>query len=67
MIFLGLLNSGYWVNVMESLSNEGYIIGINIINSAGKQGVKVMDLKITQKGIEYLQENSFMGKAKDFF
>lgn len=51
---------------MESLYNEGCIIGINIINSAGIQGIKAIDLKITQKGIEYLQENSFMAKAKDF-
>ena len=60
------INNGYWVNVMESLYNEGCIIGINIINSAGIQGIKAMDLKITQKGIEYLQENSAMAKAKKF-
>lgn len=60
------INNGYWVNVMESLYNESCIIGINIINSAGIQGIKAIDLKITQKGIEYLQENSFMAKAKDF-
>lgn len=60
------INNGYWTNVMESLYNEGCITGINIIKSAGVQGVKVMELKITQKGIEYLQENSFMAKAKDF-
>lgn len=60
------INNGYWVNVMESLYNEGCIMGISIISSAGIQGIKVMDLKITQKGIEYLQENSFITKAKDF-
>ena len=51
---------------MESLYKEGCITGINIIKSAGIQGIKAMDLKITQKGIEYLQENSVMAKAKDF-
>ena len=60
------INNGYWVNIMESLYKEGFITGINIIISAGIQGIKAMDLKITQKGIEYLQENSVMAKAKDF-
>ncbi len=60
------INNGYWVNVMESLYNEGCVTGIKIINSAGIQGIKAVDLKITQKGIAYLQENSFMEKAKNF-
>jgi len=60
------INKGYWVNVMESLYNEGYIIGVKFIQSGGMQGAKLIDLKITQKGIEYLQENSKMAKAKDF-
>lgn len=60
------INKGYWVNVMESLYNEGYITGVEFITSGGVQGAKLMNLKITQKGIEYLQENSTMAKAKDF-
>lgn len=60
------INNGYWVNIMESLWDEGYIKGLMIINSSGVQGVKLIDLKITQKGIEYLTENSTMQKAKDF-
>lgn len=60
------INNGYWVNVMESLYNEGCITGISVIKSANMQGIKIMDLKITQKGIEYLQENSAMAKARKF-
>ncbi len=60
------INKGYWVNVMESLYNEGYIMGIEFIITGSIQGVKLINLKITQKGIEYLQENSAMTKAKDF-
>lgn len=60
------INNSYWVNIIESLCNEGYIKGIMIVNSGGVQGVKLIEPKITQKGIEYLTENSAMQKAKDF-
>lgn len=61
------INNGYWVNVMESLFNEGYIIGFTFRTPiGGVRGVKICDLRITQKGIEFLQENSLMAKARDF-
>ena len=61
------INNGYWVNVMESLFNEGYIIGLTFRTPiGGVSGVKICDLRITQKGIEFLQENSLMAKARDF-
>ena len=58
---------GYWVNIMESLYNEGYIIGIAFPSAVGSaDAVKLINLKITQKGIEFLQENTMMQKAKNF-
>lgn len=52
---------------MESLFNEGYITGgIMIPRLGGAPGIKLRNLKITQKGIEYLQDNSKMSKARDF-
>ncbi|MCI8510814.1 MAG: hypothetical protein HFE83_02310 [Lachnospiraceae bacterium] len=61
------INNGYWVNVMESLLAEGYIKGIAVLPyMAGRVGIKILDLKITQKGIEFLQDNSKMAKAKEF-
>lgn len=60
------INNGYWVNVMESLSNEGYISGAFFSGLlGGAKSAKLIDLKITQKGIAFLQENSLMAKAKD--
>ena len=60
------INSGYWLNVMESLYNEGYIKGIEVIASVNRGiGVKIIDIKITQKGILFLQENSAIAKAKE--
>jgi len=58
---------GYWVNLMESLSSEGYIKGVSFPTAVGViGGVKVADLKITQKGIEFLQDNSKIAQAKAF-
>ena len=60
------INESYWCNVMESLSLEGYIRGVVIAPRLGNsKGMQLIDLKITQKGIEYLQENSMMSKAKN--
>jgi len=61
------INDGYWANVMESISNEGYVTGVATVTRVGAApGIKLVHLKITQKGIEYLQDNSKMQKAADF-
>lgn len=61
------INNGYWANVMESISNEGYVTGVVTVPRLGSApGIKLANLKITQKGIEYLQDNSKMRKAADF-
>lgn len=61
------INSGYWCNAMESMSNEGYVTGVVMAPRLGSvQGMKLVNLKITQKGIDYLQENSKMKKVADF-
>jgi len=59
----------YWNYIFQTLLEEGYIRGVSIVPVAGcaDTGVKLRaDLRITPKGIEYLQENSMMAKAKDF-
>ncbi len=61
---LGISN-GYWVNVMESLYNEGYITGIYFsVSLGGITDAKIFNLKITQRGIEFLENNSCIAKAK---
>lgn len=60
------INNGYWGNIMESLSSEGYIKGIVVLpRMGGGFGIKLLELRITQKGIEFLQENSIMAKARN--
>ena len=61
------INNGYWVNMLESLSREGYVLGASFPSAIGGiRGAKITGLKITQKGIEFLQENSTMQKAAQF-
>ena len=41
---------GYWFNIMRSLTEEGYIVGLVFPASIGSAvSVKVIDLRITQK------------------
>lgn len=61
------INNGYWVNLLESLTKEGYITGIVFPRAIGSiRNAKVIDARITQKGIEFLQENSSIQKAMQF-
>ena len=61
------INNGYWANVMESIADEGYVKGVALAARFGAApGIRLTNLKITQKGIEYLQENFKMQKAADF-
>lgn len=67
------INQNYWLYILINLQKDGYIDGLDFIerNYAGEEGIvrEVYDLKycnITPKGIEYLTDNSFIQKAKDF-
>lgn len=61
------INNGYWTNIMESIYNEGYITGVHVLPRAGgAPNIKLSNVKITQKGIEYLQDNTKMAKAAEF-
>lgn len=53
-----------WISIMEMLEKEGYITGINVKRSAdGEVLLSVSGIRITLKGLEYMQENSLMQKA----
>lgn len=61
------INNGYWVNLMESLSREGYITGVVFPRAVGSiRGAEVYDARITQSGIEFLEDNKRMKKAAEF-
>jgi len=48
---------------MAMLQDAGYVEGVHYIKSMGMKGIKLTDVRITLKGLEYLEENSFMKKA----
>ncbi len=52
-----------WARYLEMMADVGYIKGINISkNILGETQIHNIDIKITLKGLEYLQENSIMQK-----
>lgn len=58
---------GYWEYLITHLSEEEYIEGVSLLPIMGRKtpAVKVdSNLTITPKGIEFLENNSSMAKAK---
>jgi hypothetical protein len=63
------VDESYWDYVLRHLIEGGYIEGAILLSILGQEdpGVKITGkLNITPKGIEYLDENSMMKKAKAF-
>lgn len=63
------INYTYWEYIFRHLYEAGYIEGISLFEVTGQQTLAVKierNIMITPKGIEYLQENSTMAKAKKF-
>lgn len=57
------ISQNRWESIMIMLQDDGYIQGIQYIRSIGMRGIKLVDVRITLKGLEYLEDNSFMKKA----
>lgn len=59
----------YFEYIIIELLDSGYIKGVSTINVLGKSTPCIKftkDIMIKPKGIEYLQENSMVAKAKNF-
>lgn len=57
-----------WEQLMIMMWDEGYIKGLVVSKSFSDKYRHIVEPifpEITLKGLEYLSENSFMGKAKD--
>lgn len=62
------INEPYWTYIMQNMLTSGLIEGPTITSTWGKD-VMISDLadaQITPAGIEYLCDNSFLEKAKQF-
>lgn len=52
-----------WARYIEMMADVGYIKGVKVFTDiAGETNVNCEDIRITLKGLEYLQENSIMRK-----
>ena len=60
------ISEDYFVYLFEQLFNEQYIEGVLVFPQNGYCGIKDCGIRITPKGIEFLQENSSMKRAAQF-
>ena len=63
------ISPNYWEYIIRHLYEDGYIEGISLVTVAGRSapGIKInMDFMITPSGIDFLQNNSAMSRARDF-
>ena len=52
-----------WARYIEMMADVGYIKGVSIIQDVtGSTNIDAENMRITLKGLEYLQENSIMQK-----
>lgn len=58
------ISESRWAAIIEMLCENGYIAGVTVQRSVdGEIQISESSLRITLKGLEYLNENSFMKKA----
>lgn len=62
------INNTYWMFIMESLINDGYISNVCVMDDIleGKHVCNLQEAQITTKGIKYLLDNSFLNRVKEF-
>lgn len=56
----------YWYDVLEEMIDAGYIKGIRRYSNIIESGWEDEGIRITLKGVEFLEEDSAMKRAKDF-
>ena len=52
-----------WLAIMEMLISDGLVTGVKITNYLSNKRLVNSDMRITLKGLEYLQDNTLMKKA----
>jgi hypothetical protein len=51
-----------WIKIIENLLLDGYVRDVFISKTLGGTSIKAENITITNKGLEYLAENSIMKK-----
>ena len=62
------ISQNYWEYVIRHLYEDGYLEGVSLMPVVGRgsPGIRMNEIMITPKGIDFLQNNSSMAKAKNF-
>lgn len=56
-----------WARYIEMMADVGYIKGVRVMRDlTGETEIEAPNIRITLKGLEYLQENSIMRKMYNF-
>lgn len=50
-------------NLLLMMQEAGYIAGLSYIRASGMEDIRLDNVRITLKGLEYMEENSMMKKA----
>lgn len=57
----------YWRLIVIELVSHGYVAGIKVSSVPGcEQSITILHPSVTMEGVQFAQENSMMGKAKQF-
>ena len=57
------ISENRWLAIMEMIIADGLVAGASISNYLGNKHMVNSGIRITLKGLEYLQDNTFMKKA----
>lgn len=61
------INKTYYIFIIQSLLQQEYISGVVITETMNGKEIDGLEyIQITVKGIEYLLDNNFLSKAKQF-
>lgn len=63
------VSQNYWEYIIRHLYEGGYVEGVSLVPTIGRNTPEIklnIDFMITPMGIDFLQNNSTMSKAKDF-
>lgn len=56
----------YWARVVEELTSHGLIGVVNVFHGSISTTVVLADPYVTMEGVAFAQENSMMGRARQF-
>lgn len=56
----------YWTRIVEELTSHGLVGGVNVFHGSSSTAVVPVEPYVTMEGVAFVQENSMMGKARQF-